>query len=157
MGFVTLGSDPVVEGVISGRMDETTGYRTVRPRGSASWILFLTLAGRGRWVTEGEAGTVGAGEALLLPPLKAQDYGAAGDEWSFYWTHFHPPAAWADLLEWRTTPCDDPRISARSLDLISLSRGNLRLAMNALEEILIRLSPPKGPRRDPRIESALAH
>ena len=157
MGHIIYGQDPTFEGVIAGRMDETAGYRTVRRRGSASWLLFLVTDGRGRWSLDGEAGEVGPGEALLLPPHRAQDYGALPEGWGFYWAHFHSPTHFADLLEWRTGSGSDRRIEARMRDLLGLSVGQPRLAMNALEEILIRLAPPSGPRRDPRIESALAH
>ncbi|CAN5467831.1 helix-turn-helix domain-containing protein [soil metagenome] len=157
MGKITLDHDPTVEGVIAGRMDETSGYRTIRNRGSASWLLFVTNQGQGRWTTENESGQTGPNEALLLPPLQAQDYGATAEGWGFYWIHFHPPATWADLLEWRKVSFTDERIEPRVRDLLDLSRTDLRLAMNALEEILIRLAPPTEPHREPRIESALGY
>lgn len=156
MGQFTMDTDPTVQGLIAGRMDETAGYRTLRHRGSASWLLFVTTQGHGRWTTGLESGFTNPGEALLLPPLQSQDYGEVAGGWGFYWIHFHPPAAWADLLGWRVAAYDK-RVELRTRDLIQLARTDMRLAMNALEEVLIRLSPSLEPRLDPRIEAALAH
>ncbi|MCZ8515726.1 helix-turn-helix domain-containing protein [Paenibacillus filicis] len=153
-------------------------YRVFRPNGTRDWLLAYTLSGEGRFRTAGDAAEhiCRAGDFRLLKPGTMHDYATGdGGEWEFLWTHFVPPASWMPLLLWReTTPGllehdvepgteAEVRIRATFGRMIADSRGlsplGERLAMNALEEILLLLAQrtEKGERRelDSRVEQVL--
>lgn len=171
--------DPEVLHLIAGYYDERPGYRVVRQRGSASWLLFHTLGGKGRLIhREGALETV-AGDLVLLQPRTLHEYGVAPDAagWEFQWVHFNSRPHWEGFLDWPVFGVglrlirlgEEPRRWVRErLEAVQAHARKWNylddmLAMNALEEILIRAQAAvetarrEGVGFDPRIRKAAEH
>jgi AraC family transcriptional regulator of arabinose operon len=102
------------ERVVCGGLDEDAGYRTVRPGGTTDWVLFVTLAGRGRLRRPGVPDTLATPHRIaVIEPHVPHDYGTDPDagRWSLRWAHIEPPADWLPLLDWpnpNPNPNPDP-------------------------------------------------
>ncbi|WP_045234846.1 helix-turn-helix domain-containing protein [Deinococcus pimensis] len=160
--------------LLTGNFVEGRGYRTARAHGSDDWLLLFTLGGHGRFRNTHGAFVSARGDAVLLPPALAHDYGTDDDaqRWVFLWAHFRPRGAFSAHLAW---PERLPGVRALSVDdeLTTVVEGCLRrahdlatsgralreeLAMNALEEALLRLdevNPARLGTGDPRVARAV--
>jgi AraC family transcriptional regulator of arabinose operon len=167
-------SDPQIATLSVGHYRELPGYQVERVHGSSSWLLILTLQGRGCFGYRGGRYISRAGDLCLLQPRAFHSYGIVeGDEmWELRWAHFQPRPHWANLLDW---PPLGPGIARVTLEGEELTRVSDRfdeayrltwrndatdelLAMVALEEILIRAHRVTSRpllKRDPRIEQAV--
>lgn len=154
MRTLTIGGDPEVARIVTGHFDARPGYRVVRPDGTSSWLVTLTQAGEGHI---GERRTY-PGEVVFIRPQTPHDYGVPKgcERWDFLWAHFRPPTSWEAWLgpeSVRAVMADD-RIQARFHEVYRFSfeeRGE-DLALNALEEVIIRTAAPNpGPVLDGRI------
>jgi AraC family transcriptional regulator of arabinose operon len=153
--------------LMTGLFDTGPVYATWRPHGTDDYLLIYTLGGQGRF--GGPAGDliVGTGDLVLIRPHTPHDYGVEPhlQRWQLVWAHFRPPPEWLDLLEW---PAEWPGMmrlrDAESVaplfhrtHELALTNDPLRerLAMNALEGLLLacaRLNPGRDePRTDPRL------
>lgn len=162
--------------VVCGRLDEDGRYRTVRSGGTTDWVLFVTVAGRGRFRSAGHPDLLaGPDRITLVDPGTAHDYGTDRDagNWSLRWAHLDPPAHWLPLLDWpsaapgirqvdvdgtvraRVVQALDRAVSARRAGL----RRNSFFAMNAVEEALLWCDTrnPRGTVLDPRLLAVLEH
>ena len=148
MESVPTERSPKLLNLITGHFQEDGSYRSVRPKGSDSWLLIYTADGSGK---VGDWRTIPGDWTLIRPNIK-QDYGTAGEYWELIWCHFHPRPHWlpwlnrideADGLMNDSFP-DHPELEALMESCHSLSQsGDLyadAFAMNRLEELLLRLS-----------------
>jgi AraC family transcriptional regulator of arabinose operon len=156
---------------------EGRGYTNWRPQGSGDWLLIYTLAGVGSVVTSGRTLRLGPGGAVLFAPGARQDYSTDPDAglWHLRWAHFVPRPSSRPWLMW---PEIAPRIGCVQLDgpaaesvgealgrmLLAHRLGGplgTDLAMNALEEALIRCAgsatPESRPAPDPRMQRAVRY
>ncbi|WP_328462746.1 helix-turn-helix domain-containing protein [Streptomyces sp. NBC_00448] len=162
--------------VLCGRLDEDSRYRTVRSGGTTDWVMFVTVAGRGRFRSPGHPDLLaGPDRITLVEPGTAHDYGTDREAgtWSLRWAHLDPPAGWLPLLDWpvaapgigqvdvdatvraRVVQALDRAVSARRAGL----RRNTLFAMNAVEEALL-WCDTRNPREtvlDPRLLAVLEH
>lgn len=162
--------DPAVVSLLAGHFQATPAYWVARPDGSTSWLLILTVSGRG-WVG-GEP--FAPGDAALLSPRHPQAYRASEDGWEIRWAHFHPRPTWAPLLAWpearpglrRASLKTDFGSVVESLESARVHGGRAadpyeeRLAMVALESALIRIrraADDDAPSGDRRVERAIAY
>jgi AraC family transcriptional regulator of arabinose operon len=138
--------------LLTGHFHETSGYRAFREHGVADWLLIHTVSGLGRFGHAGGELIGEPGDWVLLRPGTAHDYGVEGSlkRWELVWAHFQPRAEWQAWLNWPEVAdglmrlrVDKAEIAARFLDVHRLHTSDLRqrenLAMNALEEVLLRL------------------
>lgn len=98
---------PSVDRLTGGYLDETTGYRVLRPRGTTDYLLIHTRSGRGRF---GRAGALertadvyaAPGTVTLVQPGTPHDYGVEPElqHWEIDFSHFHPRPEWQILLDW---------------------------------------------------------
>ncbi|MBN1674947.1 MAG: arabinose operon transcriptional regulator AraC [Kiritimatiellae bacterium] len=150
----------------------------LRETGMDGWILNCTVEGRGRINNGANRFVAHPGDMLLFPPQVLHDYGYDPQArlWVHLWVYFFPRPAWIEWLNWprapagvlrlRVTETDaKQRIAERFTELIDVARSPVRqrfdLAMNALEEILLRCSQvnPNAakPHLDPRVQLALEY
>ena len=133
-----------------------TNYHIVRDCGTKDHLLLLTVSGAGI-----------ANETILKPyslylfkPHEKHDYRTDPDigSWHFLWAHLHAPANWLPFLEWKTLSIQSipeserSRIVALFRDVVvNASTGSIydeALAMNLMENILLRLSRARAAGRD---------
>lgn len=130
------------------------GYTNWRPAGSGDWLLISTADGEGRVVAGGRDIRLVAGDAVLFAPGTAQDYSTdeAVGHWHLQWVHFRPRPHWQRWLIWPEMAPGVGRLRLRDVNaeavgvafarMLAVSRlggaGSVDLAMNALEEALIR-------------------
>lgn len=167
-------TDPQVSTLNVGHYHEGPGYQVERRLGSASWLIIVTVAGRGCFGYRGGRYVSQEGDVCLLQPRIYHSYGIVeGDPlWELQWAHFQPRPHWAPLLEWSPI---GPGFSSIRLEGEAFSRVCERLteanrllwrqdpidellAMTALEEVIIRAHREAmlpGVKRDPRIEQAV--
>lgn len=89
--------------VLAGELDQDTGYRVRRSRGTEDWLLLHTVGGSGIVrAPDGSGLTTVPGVAVLLRPGTVHDYGTdpAAGAWHLLFCHVHPPATWLALLDW---------------------------------------------------------
>ena len=81
-----------------------TSYHTVRPEGTADWLLIHTVGGCGRIIAPGGECLATPGTSVLYPAGCPHDYGIAPGEslWDIQWAHFLPRDGWERLLAWPT-------------------------------------------------------
>ena len=94
---------PVVRRLLTGEFDEGPGYETYRRRGTTDWLLIHTLAGCGRFGSNGLADVrAGSGTITLIRQGTLHDYGVEQElqHWHFLFAHFHPKPDWLPLLDW---------------------------------------------------------
>ena len=160
--------------IVTGHFREGPDYVTWRQHGTGDWLLVYTLGGSGQFKF-GDGGHIctGADDLTLLRPGTLHDYRTEGEHWELLWVHFHPEPAWQPLLAWPEVvpglmtlrPADTAaaeKISERLQEMHRLATGALPrrdlLAMNALEEVLLRcdmLPRPGALRLDPRVQTAM--
>jgi AraC family transcriptional regulator, arabinose operon regulatory protein len=150
------------------------GYTNWRPAGSGDWLLISTAGGEGRVVAGGRDIRLGAGDAVLFAPGTAQDYSTdeTVGEWHLRWAHFWPRPHWQRWLIWpeiapgvgrfRLRDARAEAVGVAFARMLAASRlggaSGDDLAMNALEEVLIRAIDfaddrnPSG--ADPRVQRA---
>ena len=159
---------------LSGYIDEKFGYGTYRPEGTRDWLIILTLAGRGEYKLGTRTISCRQGDVTLLLPDTIHHYYTPQDSrWELLWAHFVPEPQW---LEWfRVSGIEtgfaqisvlQPQIMERLIiafqrlirDCVNLNAFKFRLAMNAMEEILLLLAQSTENTRaiDPRIEDTLS-
>jgi len=168
-----------IDEIFTGLFDMGSSYYSWRPAGTNDYLLIYTVAGSGRMASRGGATFDSRqGDFVLLPPGSMHNYGTepSAGRWNLLWAHFHPRPDWLPLLDWPKV--DDGLLRLRAEDGASqralhsqfglvhesaLSTGPLRtrLAMNALERLLL-LCSPYNPRQwqtqiDPRIRSVMDH
>ena len=159
--------------LVTGYSWEGPEYATWRLHGTNDWLLIYTLSGAARFGFNGGNICAGAGDMTLLRPGTPHDYKTAGEHWELLWAHFHPEPGWQPLLAWpeaapglmELRPAGTgaaEKISERLQEMHRLATGALPrrdlLAMNALEEVLLRcdmLPRPGAPRLDPRVQAAM--
>lgn len=142
---------PAYDGLLAGHYVRGQGYSRRRPGGTDDWLLVMTLAGEGRFGTVAGDLVARAPALYLVAPGTTHDYGTAksSETWEILWVHFQPPTGWLDLLAWPlvapgiyTLEPDDPGMiecALREVCRLSVSshRRSRRLAMNALERLLL--------------------
>lgn len=128
-------------------------YASWRPRGTADWLLILSVGGAGRIGISDRVIRLQPGDAVLFAPGASQDYATDPEigHWHLRWAHFQPRPHWRPWLLWPQvapkvgihrigdvtgTPVDSA--SQRMLTARPLAgRGWEDIAMNALEEMLL--------------------
>ncbi|MYW63125.1 helix-turn-helix domain-containing protein [Streptomyces sp. SID8379] len=164
------------EPVIAGSMVQVAAHRTVRPGGTADWLLMATVEGRARLrLPDAPDVLVGPRQVTVIEPRTPHDYGPDEESgsWSLRWAHMLPRPEWLPLLQWPSVAPGVRRIDVdetvharivRALDRAILARrGGLRhetlFAMNALEEALLWCDSanPREPVLDPRLLAVLEH
>ncbi len=162
--------------VLAGYFDRRRQYHVVRGAGTDDWLLFFTLSGAGRLLTDGHERIVHRGDIAFYAPGVPQDYGLIDSRtrWEFLWFHFHARPEWADLLKWPATApglfhlsITDRTLWLRLRDALrsahrfaSTARRHAKIrAMHALEQFLLDCTgalPSAGDSRlDARIEKTL--
>lgn len=170
MAKITEPGHKAVLRLLTGHYHETSGYRAYREAGVEDWLLIHTVSGLGRFGHARGELTAEPGDWVLLRPGTLHDYGVESTlkHWELVWAHFQPRAEWRGLLNWPEVNdglmrlrVDQPEIAARFLDVHRLRTGDLRqresLAMNALEEVLLRLDACSVPAAagDERVQKAM--
>lgn len=161
--------------LVCGRFDQRGEYAAWRPRGVEDFLLIMTVAGQGRLTLAGVDWITRPGDVVLISPGSPHDYGLEDElrHWELIWAHFIPRPHWSRWLNWPAIGPGVGRLTGLSGEaeagiLAALDRmhrraqspgpGAIDLAMNALEEALIRcgLANPEGPaaRLDRRISAA---
>ncbi|MFC4949586.1 helix-turn-helix domain-containing protein [Pseudonocardia sp. GCM10023141] len=163
---------PTVRRLLAGEFDEGSGYATYRSRGTTDWLLFHTIAGRGRL---GPGVFVEPRETALIRPGTPHDYGVepAMQRWHFLYAHFHPRPDWLPLLDWPEV-APGLLVLRAGADGAERIRGSLaacvrhqdsvlpqgeQLGMNALEAALLWCDTqnPAAARIDDRLLRAIEH
>lgn len=152
------------------------GYRTHRSKGTKDWLITLTLSGTGKFVIGDESFYVKGGDLMLLAPGTPHHYETPDQSiWNFMWAHFNPLSHWSDMMAWLSSKPGylyysvgqrvlHTRMEAAFghviQDSLRAQDVNKRLAMNALEEILLLIYEQHGDGgvhlRDPRVEEVLS-
>ncbi|UUZ96274.1 AraC family ligand binding domain-containing protein [Paenibacillus sp. P25] len=160
--------------LISGHYKQSYGYRVKRTHGTKDYYFTLTLSGQG-WFYNGEAYCrCSKGDVTVITPGTPHYYATAeNSRWEFYWCHFVPREHWSPPLQLpeeikgiRQVRLGDDgilgRIGAAFASLIEYNAESdafsERLAVNALEEMLLLLSRSTARAvrpLDPRIEQAV--
>lgn len=146
---------PAYEGLLAGHYVREAGYARRRIGGTDDWLLVATLAGEGRFASETGEVTATPGTLVLIAPGTTHDYGTTSG-WELLWVHVHPPAAWLDLMRWPlagpgiglVVPIGFSEAEAAFRDIVRLAPTRRRLAMNALERLLLLVEeerPPESP------------
>jgi len=162
--------------LIAGHFTDGVCLDTWRRAGTRDWFLTVTVGGRGRVGYEGGDVLTGRGDVVLLRPGTLHDYGSEKLKraWEFYWVHFLPKPEWMAWLQWPEVAPGIFRVRLKEARRaaairqvctvlvrrnISTERHGEALALNALEEILIRCdqaNPKSAPdAQDPRVQRAL--
>jgi hypothetical protein len=102
MEYRTSAFDPNVAEYVAGEFTEDSRYATYREKGSRSYLLIYTRAGRGVIESGGSRRSVGPGDLALLLPRQMHAYGTDPKvgHWGLQWIHFHPRPDWDSLLRW---------------------------------------------------------
>jgi AraC family transcriptional regulator of arabinose operon len=151
-----------------------TSYHTVRPEGTADWLLIHTVGGCGRIIAPGGECLATPGTSVLYPAGCPHDYGIAPGEslWDIQWAHFLPRDGWERLLAWPTptlgpgimTVSGETRDQVEQLLGIMIASasgpwpGDQELALSTIE-VAMRLydrgNTGHGAAIDPRIRDAM--
>ncbi|MBA3685900.1 MAG: helix-turn-helix domain-containing protein [Planctomycetes bacterium] len=165
--------------LLTGHFDCEPSFRALREGGTDDWLLFCTIAGKGRIGHRFGAFEPGHGDLVLIRPGTRHDYRSEPDalRWNFFWAHFHPRAHWLEWLRWPSlapgvlhlrVPDGElwTRVIARFADCHrhavpgAANARELALALVALEEVLIAVDAvnPEAhdARLDPRVRQAMA-
>jgi AraC family transcriptional regulator of arabinose operon len=139
--------------LVAGHFLRSYGYHMSRPAGDTAWLIIMTLEGRGLIRLGRSVWDCGPGEVVIVPPGLPQDYATAeGFTWTFYWCHFLPPAHWDKMLRLfdmhSQTRLFHARLNEMELSDTRLAfervyrhqETNVYLALNGLEEVLLRVS-----------------
>lgn len=85
---------------VAGRFREHKGYRVMRKKGVNTWLLILTVDGRGIHRSADKVHVSHAGTATLWEPAVFQEYFAEDEGWELAWAHFWPRPHWRSFMEW---------------------------------------------------------
>lgn len=151
-------------------------YTNWRPSGSGDWLLIFTLAGAGLVVAGGAPLRLLPGDAVLFAPGAEQDYSTDPEigHWHLRWAHFQPRPHWRRWLIWPEIAPRTGKVGMRGAEAEEIAAVMQRmlvahrlagagddLAMNALEEVLIRCArtSPYGMRSgmDERVRRAVSY
>jgi AraC family transcriptional regulator, arabinose operon regulatory protein len=162
---------PQVAKLLTGYSHHVQGYRVLRARSGADWLLKYTLAGHARFGYNGGDIITKRGDVVLLEPHSLHDYGIAPSSQylKLHWVHFHPRSTWTQWLNLpevapgirylQVEPAARKKIEECFKKANHLARGNERqrdeFAMNALEEILLLLDAI-NPRVQPQLDARIA-
>lgn len=160
--------------LVTGHFLKGPRYATYREHGTHDWLLVYTASGRGRFGHAGGELAAAPGDMVVIKPGVLHDYGTARRErqWELFWAHFIPRPAWLEWLDWpEVAPGllhlplagDDSRyrIVRRFRELVRLNAGPSRLreplALNALEEIVLRCEQANPRGAAAGMDSRIAH
>ena len=165
--------DPVVLTIQAGHFDEAVGYYTARRQGASSWLLIYTVSGEGKIGYPGGTYIASPGDACLLTPRIRHEYGTSSvGRWEILWAHFQTRPHWDSLLDWpavgpglAVVAMTDPAFERRLRDAVAHAAlpetFDEMLAMNALEEVLLRgqraAHSRAGRGLDERVKAAMVH
>jgi AraC family transcriptional regulator of arabinose operon len=157
--------------LVAGHLHRKYGYHTRRPAGDTAWLIIMTLEGKGLVCLGDSKWDCVPGDVVIVPPGLPQDYATAeGCAWTIYWCHFLPPAHWDKLLRrfdmHSQTRLFHARMNELELDDTRLAfervtrhqETNVYLALNGLEEVLLRVSGIGNESRqhlDPRVNQII--
>jgi AraC family transcriptional regulator of arabinose operon len=168
---------PEVNLLCTGHFQQGKGYEAWRPHGTRDWLLIYTIEGKGRFGhPQGEI-VSRPGDLILLRPGTPHDYGVEGilQHWELLWTHFHPRPHWLEWMAWPEAAAGlrglhlegatRDAVVARFHECHRLASGAMRrreeLAMNALEEVLLRCDAAnplsEASRGDERVREAMEY
>jgi AraC family transcriptional regulator of arabinose operon len=162
--------------LIADHFIEGYGYRVHRSKGTKDWLITFTLSGTGKFTIGSESILVKGGALMLLAPGTPHHYETIEHcTWNFMWTHFNPLSHWTGMMDWLTSKPGYVYYSmtqrllhnrietafGRVLqDSLRAQDINKKLAMNALEEILLLIYEQHGEGkarlRDPRVVEVLS-
>ncbi|MDR6549954.1 helix-turn-helix domain-containing protein [Paenibacillus qinlingensis] len=142
--------------LISGHYRQSYGYQVKRSNGTKDYYLTLTLQGIGLFNNGKETYPCQQNEVTIITPGTPHFYGTPENTlWEFYWCHFVPQKEWLPLLQLPEAIKgirlarlgDDKELFRLRNAFAQLLQYNEevnsfaeRLAMNALEQILLLLS-----------------
>lgn len=140
-----------------GRFSLHRSYTCYRGNDAQDWQIIIHNDGEG--IIRHAQGDIRIqkGDCILLPPRIEQEYGlpSHGGRWVGYWAHFIPRPHWLALLQWSEvrpgifyfkSPDKELHIRITALICESIEQVNEdlplndQMAMNRLEEILIRIA-----------------
>lgn len=158
--------------LLTGHFHETAGYRAVRRRGVADWLLVATTGGRGRFGHAGGDLLVAPGDWVLLRPGTPHDYGVEPEleRWDLLWAHFQPREDWLAFLDWPAVAGGLMRLRVEGEDLatrfsavhavaVGTEPRREALAYNGFEALLLALDAHNArpaEAGDPRLARAVA-
>lgn len=142
--------------LVSGRYRQPFGYRVKRSKGTKDFYLTMTLHGKGLFHNGSQACECPESEVTLITPGTPHYYGTPEHTiWEFNWCHFVPREDWLPLLQLpemikgiRSARFDNEQdwlhLAGAFNSLIQYNEESHlfseRLAVNALEEILLLIS-----------------
>jgi AraC family transcriptional regulator of arabinose operon len=139
--------------LVAGQFLRNDGYHMRRPAGDTAWLIIITLEGKGLIRLGSSEWDCVPGDVVIVPPGLPQDYATAErGTWTFDWCHFLPPAHWDKMLRFFDMHSQTRLFHARINDMelndarLAFERvcrhqeTNLFLALNGLEEVLLRVS-----------------
>ncbi|NOV04472.1 helix-turn-helix domain-containing protein [Paenibacillus planticolens] len=160
--------------LVSGRYRQPFGYRVKRSKGTKDFYLTMTLHGKGLFHNGHETCECPEGEITLITPGTPHYYGTPENtEWEFFWCHFVPKEDWLPLLQLpeaikgiRFARFENAKewqhLAGAFTSLIRYNEESHlfseRLAVNALEEILLLISKNVQETQhpmDPRVENTI--
>lgn len=172
---VTDRREPSDFDIIAGHFVEDEGYLVRRANGASSWLLIMTLGGRGRHKTSTASIESVPGDVTLWQMGASQEYAACEEGWELVWAHFHIRPHWRTLIDWpqaghglHAYSCDPSsefwrRLVSQMDEIRRLADGSWLDQFEAkqkLEGFLIsirrRLESEKSPSGDPQIDLALS-
>ncbi|WDE95799.1 helix-turn-helix domain-containing protein [Lentisphaera profundi] len=148
---------PPLRDITVGHFSLHQAYTCYREEGTQDWQLLIHHKGKGVFHhQQGDLFMEGL-ECVLLPPRIAHDYGLPeeGGHWAAYWAHFIPRPHWLSFLQWNEVrdglfyfkiPNQELydmiiNLIQEAIDLVQEEVAfSEQLAMNRLEEILIRIA-----------------
>lgn len=92
--------EPIGPDILAGHFVEKKGYLVRRTRGAASWLIILTLNGKGKHRTSDHQLDSVPGDLVLWEPGAWQEYSSSNEGWEFLWAHFHLRPHWKPLVDW---------------------------------------------------------
>lgn len=160
--------------LVTGSYRQKARFSTYRKHGTRDWLLIYNLSGTGRYAHLTGDLITQPGDIILLKPYTRHDYGTAlgHAHWEPLWAHFVPKPDWLGQLDWpEVAPgilClrlkdheQHPKIVRRYRDMLRINAtpSPLReaLAMNALEEILLRCSLANPKHAAAHVDSRIRH
>lgn len=160
--------------LVSGRYRQPFGYRVKRSKGTKDFYLTMTLHGKGLFHNGSQACECPASEVTLITPGTPHYYGTPEHTiWEFNWCHFVSREDWLPLLQLpemikgiRSARFDNEKdwlhLAGAFNSLIQYNEESHlfseRLAVNALEEILLLISKNTLETQfqmDPRVEETI--
>ena len=127
-------------GPIAHRLRFTAGMRTFRSRGTADWLMMLTVAGTGRVDFRRASQRVVVGDVQLYAPGATHDFGATDHgDWDVLWSHFLPRLDWAEWMRW---PEFDHGVHHTHIPASTLAE-----VIHVMEKVVVRSQAP-SPRRE---------